>query len=353
MKILHTADIHLKNYGDERWETLVSLLSIAREQNVGAVVISGDLFDKDLDAENLRPNIRDVFSGNRFPVLIIPGNHDAQLMADMYFGSDAVVISDLTEPYIIDDVAFYGLPFESMDEHRVLERLHILKNHLSDETRNVLLYHGELLDVMFKQSDIGGESETGYMPVRLSYFTDLNIGYVLAGHFHTRFDVRRLPGGGYFIYSGSPVSITRRETGQRKVNLFSVGEPPAEYPVDSPHYEELVHTFDPLDDSDPVRAIETKLDNIHPRARVLVTVNGYYNRNMVGTSEKEMARQITSLVRSRGFDPPELTFRDIQHILEDDLFTAFMFKLDTYDLDTEKRQRIREHAIRAMIEAKQ
>jgi len=352
VKILHTADIHLKHYGDERWNTLLSVLAIAREQKTDAVVVSGDLFDKDLDAENLRPKIREIFSNNGIPILIIPGNHDAQLLGDMYFGSDAILLNDISHPHIIEDTAFYGLPFESLDENGVLERIHLLKQSLSGEYCNVLLFHGELLDIMFNQSDLGGEEETGYMPVRLSFFTDIRIDYVLAGHFHTNFDIRQLPEGGYFVYPGSPVSITRREIGRRKVNLFTTGEPPAEFPIDSPHYEKIIHTLDPLDTADPVGIIQEKIKSVHPQAKIILTVDGYFNKDKVGKSEKELAEQLNNLSQTHDIELA-IQFRDIQHILEDDLFSSFISKLDTYNLDAAKRKRIREHAIQAMIEAKQ
>jgi len=350
VKILHTADVHLRHTGDERWESLQYLLSIAGEQSVDAFVISGDLFDKDLDAENLRPAVRALFSGNEFPVIIIPGNHDARLLSDMYFGSNAVLLGDHLEPQIIRDVAFYGMAFESMDEHRVLERVQELKTRLSPDHTNILLYHGELLDVMFKRSDIGGEEETGYMPVRLSFFKDMKIDYVLAGHFHTRFDIRQLPDGGYFVYPGSPVSITRRETGRRKVNIFETGKPPAEYLLHSPHYEEVIVILDPLDNTDPTTNIEERLSNLHPQAKVLLTVGGYFNKDLIGRSEKELADQIALAARDRCADI-QYEFRDIRQILADDLFSSFMKKLDSYDFDTQMRRQIRELTIRAMIEA--
>jgi DNA repair protein SbcD/Mre11 len=351
VKILHTADIHLKRTGDERWESLHHLLSVARDQGIGAFVISGDLFDKDLDAENLRPEIRALFSGNGFPVIMIPGNHDIKLLSDMYFGSDAVLIRDHMQPHIVGDVAFYGMAFESMNEHRVLQRLGEMKAHLSPERTNILLYHGELLDVMFKRSDLGGEEETGYMPVRLSFFKDMKIDYVLAGHFHTRFDIRQIPGGGFFVYPGSPVSITRRETGRRKVNIFEAGNPPAEFLLDTPHFEEVVLTLNPLDHTDPLELIDDRLRAVHERAKVLLTVDGYFNQELTGYSERELADRIESTVRERCADI-RLEFTDIRHILADDLFSLFMSKLTACDFDPEKQQLVRDLAIRAMIEAR-
>ncbi|MCK4233480.1 metallophosphoesterase, partial [candidate division WOR-3 bacterium] len=68
MKILHTADIHLKEYGDERWEALKSLIEIGKKERVDIFIIAGDLFDKGVSAVKLRGKIRSLFSNIGFKV---------------------------------------------------------------------------------------------------------------------------------------------------------------------------------------------------------------------------------------------------------------------------------------------
>ena len=91
------------------------------------------------------------------------------------------------------------------------------------------------------------------MPFWLSYFNELNVDYVLAGHFHTSFDIRALENGGFFVYPGSPISITKKEVGQRKINLFELGERPQELKIDSPFYEEIVIELDPFEKKNPIK----------------------------------------------------------------------------------------------------
>jgi DNA repair protein SbcD/Mre11 len=351
VKILHSADIHLKSTDDERWESLQLLLSIARDQKIDVFVISGDLFHKDRDAENLRPKIRELFSDNEFPVLILPGNHDAGLITDMFFGKNVVLLRDLYQPYTIGTVTFYGFAFESMDEYRVLDRLQQLNQYLMPDQTNILLFHGELLDVMFKRSDVGEDDESGYMPVRLSFFRDLAIDYVLAGHFHTRFDIRSLPGGGYFVYPGSPVSITRRETGRRKVNILEIGNAPSEYLLDTPHYEEIIVALDPFDMTDPAEIVKQRLNSVHPHAKVLLTVEGYFNKAKIGRNERTLADEISTIASPKCIEI-HIEFRDIQHLVDDELFTTFLRKLKAADDPGLRRKHIEELVIRAMIEAK-
>ena len=105
MKILHTADIHLREYDDDRWKTLQKLIEIGKKEKIEIFVISGDLFDKGINAENLRPKIREIFSNTNFKIVIIPRNHDSDSYASgMYFGEDAVILTDLDNPFKYKDI---------------------------------------------------------------------------------------------------------------------------------------------------------------------------------------------------------------------------------------------------------
>ena len=61
MKILHTADVHLCDYEDERWKSLEHIIDIGKSENIDLFVISGDLFDEDVKSEVLRSKIRGLF----------------------------------------------------------------------------------------------------------------------------------------------------------------------------------------------------------------------------------------------------------------------------------------------------
>ncbi|MBW2038758.1 MAG: DNA repair exonuclease [Deltaproteobacteria bacterium] len=353
MKILHTADIHLKGYEDERWKALRKLIEIGKEEKIEIFVISGDLFDKGIDAEDLRPKIRELFSNNGFKIVLIPGNHDMDsYTGGMYFGEDTVTLTDLNSPFEYKDVKIWGIPFEPIEGEKILTKLRSLAHNLTPGKKDILLYHGELLDTFFSRRDFGNEGEERYMPVKLAYFKDLKIDYVLAGHFHSRFDVRRLENGGYFVYPGSPISITKRETGQRKVNIFEVGKPPKEYPLDTPHFEEVVIEFDPFKDKKPIEAVEKCFNNLHPEARTILTVKGFVNGEAIGMNETELVKQIEEVVVHRCAEKPHYEFKDIQTILEDDLFKSFVEKLERTDYDEEKKKQMRDIAIKAMMEAR-
>jgi DNA repair exonuclease SbcCD nuclease subunit len=354
MRILHTADIHLREYGDDRWKTLQKLIEIGKKEEVDIFVVSGDLFDGEIDAEVLRPKIREVFSNNGFKIIIIPGNHDIESYeGGKYFGEDTVVLNDLNEPFEYKDLNIWGLPFEPIEGEKILDKLHLLSNNLAKDKKNILLYHGELLDAFFSRKDFGEEGEGRYMPVKLSYFKDLNVDYVLAGHFHSKFDMWRLENGGYFVYPGSPVSITKRETGQRKVNIFEIGKPPGEYSLDTPHFEEVVIEFNPLRKENPLDMVKENLERVRPEASIILTIKGYINLEEIKMSETELIKQVKEIIKDRctkeDFKPE---FKDIHTILEDDLFKSFVKKLEEKDYDEERKKQLLDVAIKAMMDAR-
>jgi DNA repair exonuclease SbcCD nuclease subunit len=351
MKILHTADIHLRQYGDERWQTLKTLIDIGKKEKIEVFAISGDLFDEKIDAENLRPKIREIFSDTGFNIVIIPGNHDHDVYKDMYFGEDAKVLTDIGKPFEHKDVMMWGLPFEPIEEAKILEKLHYIKSKLCADKTNILLYHGELLDTFFSRRDFGEEGEGRYMPLKLSYLKGINVQYVLGGHFHSNFDVRTLENGGYFVYPGSPISITRREIGQRKVNIFEVGKSPKAYPLDTYHFEEVLIEFDPVKNKNPVETVKAAIEKAHPNAQVILTVRGFINSEEIKMKEPELVKLLKRITRGKCAEE-HFEFQDVHTILEDDLFKSFLSKLQKCDYDDEKKKQLRDIAIKAMMESR-
>ncbi|NIO05889.1 MAG: DNA repair exonuclease [Proteobacteria bacterium] len=352
MRILHTADFHLKEYGDTRWESLDRLIEVGEKEGVQLFLISGDLFDKEVNAENLRPRLREIFSGRGFKILIIPGNHDREAYEHgMWFGEDVIVLTDLYRPFEYQNVRIWGMPFEPIEGEAILQRLRSLSNDLADNGKNILLFHGELLDAFFSRRDFGDEDGERYMPVKLSYFKSSGIDYVLAGHFHSRMNSWSLENGGYFVYPGSPVSITKREVGRRKANLFEVGKPPCEYLLDTPHFEEVVLEFSPLKDENPMKMIEERVKNLHEEARIILTVRGFIDGKAIGMDERMLVEEIRKATRGR-LAEEHFEFRDVQAVLEDDLTRRFIQKLEQAGYEAEKENQIRDLVIHAIIQSR-
>jgi len=350
MKILHTADIHIQKYNDERWKALDYLIKLARTKKVNVVVISGDLFNSDTDANKLRTKIRDLFSKAECQVLIIPGNHDAKSYPEgIFFGDQVTIVRDFQTPVKIDDAVFWGFPYEDLKDEEILRRLHEASNLAVEDASHILLIHGELLDTVGFWENYGEEGHRRYFPIKLDYFHSLNWDYVLAGHFHTNFDVHQFSPKKYFVYPGSPVSVTKREIAPRKVNLFEVGKAPKAHVLETAYYEPLEINLDPFIKIDPVSLIQDTIHQLPRHARLLLSVNGYFDSRKLGKTEEELSKSIKTAASKR-CDFLELGFRDIHNILEDDLFIMFEKKLRKLELDPAVKDEVRYFTIKAMME---
>jgi exonuclease SbcD len=352
MRLLHTSDLHLRTTGDERWDALTTLLDAAEELKAGALLVSGDMFDKGVEAQRLKTPLRELFEKRSLPVVILPGNHDEKgLSAGDYFGPDVTVLADSAQWIEFGTTRVVGIPFENVGPDVVLERLLAAREHVRREegATNVLLFHGELLDLVPEADAFGDEGGFDYMPVRLSTFSGLGFDYVLAGHFHKSYDVRRFDGG-YFAYPGSPVSITRKELGRRHANVVDSGEPPRPVSLDTVHAERVEVRLNPFDRRDPIEEINRRLAGLHPKASVYLSVGGYADVEAMGTTEKGLGERIKRFESNARVVQVTSRWREVGAILQHELFRRVNRKLESIDVPDGEKQAIRDMVIDALTE---
>ncbi len=352
MRILHTADVHLQRKGDERWGALERVVALAQQEQVGLLAISGDLFDAEVDAEALRPALRALLGGHQFQVLLLPGNHDQHAYRPgFYFGENVRVLTQ-RQPVRIGNTSVIGLPYGDLRDERLVAELRACGEAVASAETSILLYHGELLDALpvdTERADFGPEGTARHMPVALRYFEDVPVDYVLAGHFHSRFQEWALPGGGFFVYSGSPISITRRETGQRAVNLFGVGEPPRAHMLDTPHFEYVCVRLDPFSGTDPPEAVRQRLTAAHPAARILLEVSGHVDGEALGRTEEELAAELEEL--AGGCAAFTFAVRDVSRLVGTSLFKEFRERAERQADEPARLEELTRIALQAMTEA--
>lgn len=348
LKILHTSDLHLTEKASERWDALDEIVKIASNRQVSALVIVGDLFDHNVEADKLRARLRAIFGGSDFQTIILPGNHDHKAYrSGLYFGENVSVITTWEKPISVGGAFIWGLPYERLSGERLVSRLRKIAGLMKPENINFLLFHGELLDAYFSRNDLGDEGDLRYMPVKLSYFEPLPIQYVLAGHFHSRYTSWQLPGDGLFIYPGSPVAVTRREIGRRVVNLIEQGQDPLEIPLNTHHYEKVIISLDPFNTEDPLSMLDQKMRKIHAESKVILTVEGLFNGSALGMDESELSAEIRARVGDRFGGDPAMEFFDVRHIIEDDLFQQFHERLKLADCPSEQKEQVKQMVISA------
>jgi exonuclease SbcD len=214
-----------------------------------------------------------------------------------------------------------------------------------------LLYHGELLNLVPGAGAFGDESgDHEYMPVRLSAFDGSGFDYVLAGHFHRGYGVHRYEGG-YFIYPGSPVSISRKETGTRHANLIVPGEAPEPVPLETHHISRVDVVLDPFSDVHPLDQVEARLKNLSELAVADVRIRGFVDLSATEYTEMEFAGALQqTLSRYRVKFGETDGWQDVGEVLGHDLFRRFNARIPQVGGEVDAQDRMRRMVIESLME---
>ena len=155
MKIIHCADVHLgsslsanfdankaKERNAELFTTFAGMFPYAKENDVSAIIIAGDLFDKDKGIKSLKNNVISLIE--EYPdimVYYIKGNHDGdsefeKMPKNLYtFGE-----SDWTT-YRPDDsngVKITGIELNKRNKSFIYNTLSLM-----DDDFNIVVMHGQ------------------------------------------------------------------------------------------------------------------------------------------------------------------------------------------------------------------
>ncbi|MTI95486.1 MAG: hypothetical protein FH749_08345 [Firmicutes bacterium] len=337
MRIMHTADIHLHREHPQRLEALEQILLCGREENIQLLLIAGDLFDSVVEAEFLRPQVRQLFDDPGYPILAIPGNHDAAAYsAGYYFGGQFEALTG--EPLTIRDYPEYRLVAVPYRQGSFTPLISELRQAVNPDINNILLLHCTWSLPHYTNSDYGCPDEERYLPVTADVLDGLGYQFILAGHFHTRYQQHRLPSGTIFVYPGAPVSITSREQGQRKVNLLVDGSC-NELELATWHHTRLEYTISPENQEHILNQIISDLAKQPDYAQVSLVLNGY-----IRGSEEQYRQQVTEMANSAIV---QFNLRGIAHILDDPLYCRFRELLESEVREPSLRRRALELALNA------
>jgi exonuclease SbcD len=365
MRLLHTSDWHLGrafhrvNMLGAQSDFIGHLVTTAREREVDAVVVSGDVYDRavpPLAAVQLFDDALHRLADLGVPTVMISGNHDSarrlgvgagligragvHLRTDPAACGTPVVLADAH-----GDVAFYGLPYLEpalvKDEFGVeragheavlaaaMDRVRADLATRAPGTRSVVLAHafvtgGEVSD---SERDI---TVGGVASVPAGVFD--GVDYTALGHLHgSQIIAERVR------YSGSPLPYSFSEAGHRKsMWLVDLGPDGAlateriDCPVPRPlarlrgHLEDLLadpepgrHTgswveatlTDPVRPADPMARLAERfphtLSLVFDPERSPQAPDVSYARRLAGRSEEQIAEDFVAHVRGAGPDAHE------------------------------------------------
>jgi len=338
MRILHTADLHLSEDKPKTIAALDELLKLAEEQTVDLMTIGGDLFDSLEDAEALRSKLRSKFFNNRFKILSVPGNHDIEAYAgNLDFGRDIEIVTEKPFKSISkDEVTITALPFTERPSEELLSDL---KGVAQQTETSILLLHCTL-DIGFSTGDFGEREARDYFPISIATLGRLGYDYVLAGHFHKTTDIRTLGSKGSFVYPGSPVSHTKKETGRRNAVLIDTSAETCQpIPLQCFYHDCLTVNVCPRAEDQVTRSIEKWINERHGDDCALeLIVDGFIEKD-----EKEFRISIEEIVEGADLD---YRCRNVTEVLEHPLFQRFKKKLA--DSGAEQEEEIEAKVVDAM-----
>ena len=368
MKIFHLSDLHigLKLYNRDLLEdqkyVFDQIIKYAKEEAPDVILIAGDIYDKAVPSaeavEVFDDFIAELANETTSTVMTISGNHDSAPRVDTYrrvlakqklfmIGKPPVMPDEYIEKVTLTDefgpVNFYLLPFvkPSMvklitgtdNEGRNLsynEAMHALiaRENIDPNERNVFVSHQFYLPVGKTADDVErmeSEIRTVGNIDEISADVLAPFDYAALGHIHKPMTV----GDERFRYSGTPMSYSVSEAGQKKgivmVTLREKGSAPSisVLPLEPLHEVRVIE--DRLEEilkqgcDDYVTAVLTdkvEFDIFDMQARLRAAFPNLLEIRRVNTQRADYSRKIQA---DEELDPYELCCSFLKDIDEDSL----------------------------------
>ena len=235
MRILHSADIHLAprlEYIEDRGRRaqrredfarqVDRLPELVREHGVDAVVLAGDVFDRDLPGQPEAARLAAALAACGVPALITPGTHDTWRPGGVWDrpwpANVTVFSSDEWQTVLVGDTAFHGLA--SLGRARAGGLLGGLPGPHPSARFQVGIAHASML-----WADVAGKVDPKNLPFEEAELDRCAFHYLALGdHHRTRVVIR---GAVTAAYPGSPegLSFDPAEAGARHMLLVELTEP--------------------------------------------------------------------------------------------------------------------------------
>lgn len=217
MKIIHTADLHLDsrlrtNFDgikarERRLELLSSferLIKYARENNVEAIIIAGDMFDSAKISLKTKEYVIGLIESN--PVIdfiYLSGNHDEEgfISSLKETPNNLITFNDRWKTINLEDCDVTGIIYNNQSKIYMYDTLNLDKN-----KKNIVVLHG----------DIGND-------ININLLKNKGIDYLALGHIH-KFIKGTLDDRGVYAYSGCLEGRGFDEIGPKGFILLDIDE---------------------------------------------------------------------------------------------------------------------------------
>ncbi len=291
MKILHAADLHLgapftgrsglavRQLKKALLEVPRQIAGLCRQQGCDLLLLSGDIFDGQPDADSLQA-LRRALMDVQVPTFISPGNHDfcspdspwlTEAWPENVHIFTKPAIESISLPTL--DCRIYGAGFHRMDCPALLESFRAA----GLETYHIALLHGDPL-----------QKNAPYNPISQAQVAASGLHYLALGHIHKAGQFTA--GSTLCAWPGCPMGRGNDETGEKGVYLVTLDTSVrADFiPLDVPRFYDLeVEVF-----STPQEAVRSALPPVGSQ--------DFYRVTLIGECEP--------------FDPANLDFSDFPNL---------------------------------------
>lgn len=281
MRIIHCADLHLDSKMEtnldkeqallrrsELIETYERMVDYAVSNNVRAILIAGDLFDKSHIRKEVKKRVvEQIMTHPEIDFYYLKGNHDRQDF--MEEGIDVIpenfhmFTADGWTSYNLEDVVITGIELNSSNVSTMAQRLV-----LDSAATNIVMLHGQ-------QSDYEGKD--GAEIVNTTSLKGKFIDYLALGHVH-KYIYEQLDERGVFCYPGCLEGRGFDETGDKGFMLLDVEDGKIEGEF-IPFAKRRLHEIEvpvkaDMDIQSTINKAKKYLDDVDPQDMIKFVITG-------------------------------------------------------------------------------
>jgi len=229
-QILHFADLHLdvsfagigfpslnaRKYRENIREALVRILDLAKEKNVQAITIAGDLYEQERFTRDTGEFLINQFQNvNPIKIFIAPGNHDPFVSDSLYqfldWPENVTIFKtpEFTPVRLNSDITLWGMAHNSPSFRKnPLDNFSVPEN-----GQHILLFHGSDTSSI----PVGKTTHAPFIP---EYFIKTGANLALVGHYHN--GKLKSKEEQKLFYPGSPEPLGFGENNVHSVGLVTI-----------------------------------------------------------------------------------------------------------------------------------
>lgn len=225
MKIIHCADLHLdskmnsnlsKEQAKERkmeiLRTFSRMVEYAKNNDVRAIIIAGDLFDTRNVSATARNLVRDTVMDNpQIDFFYLKGNHDSDNFLSKLeeIPKNLKLFNDKWKSYSYGSIVITGIEIDNDNQNTLYNSLV-----LDHESYNIVTMHGQITE--YGNKDIKDA-------IVLEQLKNKNIDYLALGHIH-EYKAKELDPRGIYCYSGCLEGRGFDECGEKGFVVLDIEE---------------------------------------------------------------------------------------------------------------------------------